>query len=486
MARTETTARADTAKTLHLVSLGCPKNRVDSEVMLGSLLADGYRLEEDPARAEVIIINSCAFIGEAKQESIDAIFEHAQYKETGSCRTLVVTGCLTQRYAEVLQAEMPEVDHFVGTGAYQRIASIIRGERDRAVVPDPDFVHDSTTPRLNSMPGFTAYLKVSEGCNNTCSFCIIPKLRGAMRSRPIDDIVREAQRLSESGVVELNLVAQDLTAYGYDLPGRPKLAELLRQLAQVDARWLRLHYAYPRDFSDELIDVMATQDNIVKYLDMPLQHASDRMLKSMRRGRDRAFIETLLGKLRERVPGLVMRSSFIVGFPGETEDDFDQLRRFIEEQRFHHVGVFEFSREEGTTSYDLPDQLPARIKSTRRKALMKLQRGISRDHQESMVGRTIEVLVEGTSPETELLLQGRHTGQAPEIDGAVYINDGEASPGDLVRVEVEQAGDYDLVGGIVEHVARASRLHSGKPSGSTGEAPLPVSRKLLNVLPTRH
>jgi ribosomal protein S12 methylthiotransferase len=473
----------DSARTLYLVSLGCPKNRVDSEIMLGSLLNDGYRVVEEPAEAEVILINSCAFIGEAKQESIDAIFEHAQYKETGKCKALVVAGCLTQRYADVLQVEMPEVDYFVGTSAYPKIGEIIRGERDRAVVPDPDFVHDSRTPRLNSMPGYTAYVKISEGCDNRCAFCIIPKLRGDQRSRPIDDIVREAQMHAERGVVELNLVAQDLTAYGHDLPGRPKLAELLRELAQVDARWIRLHYAYPRDFSDELIDVMATEERIVKYLDMPLQHASDPMLRAMRRGRDVKFIRGLLKKLRDRVPNLVMRSSFIVGFPGETEDDFKALCDFLEEQRFHHVGVFEFSREEGTPSYDLPGQLGQRIKSSRRKAAMKIQRAISREHQAAFVGRELEVLVEGVSGESELLLQGRHAGQAPEIDGAVYINDGTASPGDLVRVQIEQAGDYDLVGGIVGTVAAPVREAS---KAVTAQRPPPASRRLLNVLPSRH
>jgi ribosomal protein S12 methylthiotransferase len=464
-----------------MVSLGCPKNRVDSEIMLGTLLNDGYRLVDGPEEAEVILINSCAFIGEAKQESINAIFEHARYKESGRCRALVVAGCLTQRYADVLQVEMPEVDYFVGTGAYHRIGEIIRGERNRAVVPDPDFVHSSQTPRLNSMPSFTAYLKVSEGCDNACSFCIIPKLRGEQRSRPIADIVNEAQRLAESGVVELNVVAQDLTAYGHDLPGKPKLAELLRELAQVDVRWIRMHYAYPRDFSDALIDAMAEEERIVKYLDMPLQHASDSMLRAMRRGRDRKFISGLLQKLRARVPNLVLRSSFIVGFPGETEADFAELCEFVEEQRFQHVGAFEFSREEGTTSYDLPDQLPARVKASRRKALMKIQRSISRDYMQSLVGQTVEVLVEGASQETALLLQGRHAGQAPEIDGAVYINDGTANPGDIVRVKVEQAGDYDLVGGI-EEVAVAHP----HPKPILPPKALPASRKLLSVLPSRH
>jgi ribosomal protein S12 methylthiotransferase len=473
---------ADSARTLYMVSLGCPKNRVDSEIMLGTLLNDGYRIVEEPEQAEVILINSCAFIGEAKQESIDAIFEHAQYKETGRCQSLVVAGCLTQRYADVLQVEMPEVDYFVGTGAYHRINEIIKGERDRAVVPDPDFVHSSRTPRLNSMPSFTGYLKISEGCDNACTFCIIPTLRGAQRSRPIADIVSEAQAMAESGCVELNLVAQDLTAYGQDLPGRPKLATLLRELAQVDVKWLRLHYAYPRDFPDALIDAMAEEERIVKYLDMPLQHASNPMLRAMRRGRDRKFIEGLLGKLRDRVPNLVLRSSFIVGFPGETEGDYEELKSFIEEQRFHHVGVFEFSKEEGTPSFDLPDQVAARTKASRRKALMKIQREISRGYMDAYVGRTLDVLVEGTSSESELLLQGRHAGQAPEIDGAVYINDGTASPGDVVQVLIEQAGDYDLVGGITGVVSRGP----GVMPARSASRPMPASRKLLSVLPARH
>src|SRR5437660_10608420 len=275
---------------LYLLSLGCPKNRVDSEVMLGSLLNEGYQLVEDPREAEVVVINSCAFIGEAKQESIDAILEHAQLKETGRRKALVVAGCLTQRYAEVLQNEMPEVDYFVGTSAYPRIAEIIRGERDRAVVPDPDHVHDSKTPRRNSMPRYTGYVKIAEGCDNACTFCIIPTLRGAQRSRPIDDVVIEAHRMVEQGAVELNLVAQDLTAYGHDLPNRPKLWELLRALKDVKARWIRLHYAYPREFPEPLIETIASQDNIAKYLDMPLQHIADPVLRRMKRGRDSAWV----------------------------------------------------------------------------------------------------------------------------------------------------------------------------------------------------
>src|SRR5882724_10422154 len=433
---------------LYLLSLGCPKNRVDSEVMLGSLLDEGYKLVEEPRDAEVILINSCAFIGEAKQESIDAILEHAQLKETGRCKALVVAGCLTQRYADVLQQEMPEVDHFVGTSAYPRIAQILKGERDRAVIPDPDYIADARTPRRNSMPRWTAYVKISEGCDNQCTFCIIPTLRGAQRSRPVADIVEEAHRLAQQGAVELNLVAQDLTAYGHDLPGRPKLHELLQALREVPARWIRLHYAYPRDFPDELIDALAAQPNLARYLDMPLQHIADPVLRRMKRGRDSAWVRRLVGKLRERVPDLTFRTSFIVGFPGETDAEFQELCDFVEELRFERVGVFQFSREEGTASYGLDGQLPARTKAARQKRLLGIQRKISRMHQQSLVGRTLDVLVEGVSEETELLLEGRWMGQAPEIDGKVYVNRGEAAPGQIVPVSVEQAGDYDLVGGI--------------------------------------
>jgi ribosomal protein S12 methylthiotransferase len=449
--------------TLYLLSLGCPKNRVDSEVMLGSLLDEGYKLVEEPEDAEVILINSCAFIGEAKQESIDAILEHAQLKETGRCKALVVAGCLTQRYADVLQQEMPEVDYFVGTSAYPRIASILKGERDRAFIPDPDYIADAKTPRRNSMPAFTAYLKISEGCDNKCTFCIIPTLRGLQRSRPIADIVEEAHKLVASGAVELNLVAQDLTAYGHDLPGRPKLHELLQALAEVPARWIRLHYAYPRDFPDALVDALAKQPNLARYLDMPLQHISDPVLRRMKRGRDSAWVRKLVRKIRDRVPDLTFRTSFIVGFPGETEAQFEELCGFVEEMHFEKVGVFQFSREEGTESYALDGQMAQRVKAARQKKLLGIQRRISKAQQQAMIGRTIDVLIEGVSDETDLLLEGRWQGQAPEIDGKVYVNRGEARPGQIVPVEVEQAGDYDLVGGIVGSDGPARQIEPLRP-----------------------
>jgi ribosomal protein S12 methylthiotransferase len=451
---------------LFLLSLGCPKNRVDSEVMLGSLLDEGYQLVENAEDAEVILINSCAFIGEAKQESIDAILEHARLKESGRCKALVVAGCLTQRYADVLQQEMPEVDYFVGTSAYPRIAQILRGERNRAVIPDPDYIADAKTPRRNSMPRWTAYVKISEGCDNKCTFCIIPTLRGLQRSRPIADILEEAHKLVAQGAVELNLVAQDLTAYGHDLPGRPKLHELLQALEEVPARWIRLHYAYPRDFPDALIDALARQPNLARYLDMPLQHIADPVLRRMKRGRDSAWVRKLVAKLRQGVPGLTFRTSFIVGFPGETEDQFQELCDFVEEMRFDKVGVFQFSQEEGTPSFELDGQLPQRVKATRQKKLLGIQRRISKEHQAKLVGRTLDVLVEGVSEETDLLLEGRWQGQAPEIDGKVYVNRGQARPGEIVKVQIEQAGDYDLVGGIAGAQGPAEQIGAAMRAGA--------------------
>ena len=439
-------------KPIYLLTLGCSKNRVDSEIMLGTLVERGYALVDDPKDAETILINTCAFIGEAKQESVNAILEMAEHKKSGKCETLIVTGCLTQRYAEELNGELPEVDHFLGTGAYAQVGDILAADAaPRSVIPDPEYIHSASTPRINSLPGYKAFLKISEGCDNKCAFCIIPKLRGGQRSRPIPDIVKEAQHLASLGAVELNLIAQDLTAYGYDQPGRPKLHELLKTLCdEVDVRWIRLHYAYPRDFPDALIDVIANEPKIAKYIDMPIQHASDKLLRSMKRGRDSRFLKLLLSKLRARIPNLVMRTSFIVGMPGETEEDFAQLMQFVKEQRFERVGVFEYSQEEGTAAGEMEGQLDARIKSKRRSQLMALQRKINREQNKAMIGRRIPVLVEGSSPETEHLLVGRYEGQAPDVDGITYINDGMGYPGEIVTVEVTQTADYDLVGRIVE------------------------------------
>jgi ribosomal protein S12 methylthiotransferase len=456
-----------------MMTLGCPKNRVDSEVMLGTLKQRGYTLVQDPAAAEVIVVNTCAFIGPAKQESVDSILEMAEFKKSGTCSTLVVTGCLSQRYGGELSQEMPEVDHFLGTSAYAQIGDLLAAEASpRQVIPDPEYIHDARTPRENSMPSYTAYLKIAEGCDNACAFCIIPKLRGAQRSRPIADIVAEAERLADQGVQELNLVAQDLTAYGHDLPGKPKLHELLKELVKVDVRWIRLHYAYPRIFPDELIEVMATEKKIAKYLDMPLQHASDKLLMSMKRGRNSQFLTDLLAKLRARVPGLVMRTSMIVGLPGETEEDFELLKEFVKTQRFERLGVFQYSDEEDTAAFDMPNKVPQKTIERRWREVMAIQKRINREQNKKLVGQRIEVLVEGPSAETEHLLVGRHEGQAPEIDGQVYINDGLAYPGEFVTLEVTEAHDYDLVGRVVERPDPKQRKHKARDA-----APVPMTTR---------
>jgi len=457
------------AKPLYMMTLGCPKNRVDSEVMLGTLAGRGYRLVGDPAQAEVIVVNTCAFIGPAKQESIDAILEMAEHKKSGKCTALVVTGCLSQRYGAQLAKDLPEVDHFLGTSAYVQIGDLLAAEAaPRQVIPDPDYIHDARTPKINSSPPYTAYLKVSEGCDNACAFCIIPRLRGAQRSRPIADLVAEARALAKDGVVELNLVAQDLTAYGHDLPGRPKLHELLRALCQVDVRWIRLHYAYPRVFPDELIEVMASEPKVLKYLDIPLQHVSDRMLLAMKRGRDSRFLRQLLSKLRQGIPGLVIRTAFIAGMPGETEAEFEELKEFLKEQRFERVGVFQYSDEEDTEAYSFEGKVPKRTIERRWRELMAIQQRISREHHRALVGKKLEVLVEGPSPETEHLLVGRHQGQAPEIDGQVYINDGMGYPGELVTVEITEAHAYDLVGRILERPDPKRPSRAPRPSATMG------------------
>ena len=467
MART--TTKSLPTKSLYMMTLGCPKNRVDSEVMLGTLQQRGYHLVQEAAEAEVIVVNTCAFLKAAEQESVDNILELAEHKKTGRCGTLVVTGCLVQRHGESLLKGLPEVDHFLGTGAYAQLADVLAAEASpRQLIPDPDYIATAAVPRTNSMPGYTAYLKVSEGCDNTCAFCIIPTLRGGQRSRTIADLVQEATQLAASGVKELNLVAQDLTAYGQDLPGKPTLASLLRALCQVDVRWIRLHYAYPRVFSDELIEVMATEPRIARYLDMPLQHASDRLLRSMRRGRDSAFLKALVAKLRARVPGLTFHTSLIVGLPGETEEDFEELQDFVKEMRFERLGVFQYSDEEGTAAFEMEHKVPKKTIERRWRALMAIQKRISREQNRALVGQRLQVLVEGVSPETELLLVGRHQGQAPEIDGQVYINEGLAYPGELVTVEVTDAHDYDVVGKVV------AREQPGAPLTGRLERPAQV------------
>jgi ribosomal protein S12 methylthiotransferase len=443
-------------KSVYFVSLGCPKNRVDTEVMLGGALSRGHEIVTDPARADVIVVNTCGFIGEAKEESVDTILEMARYKSEGSCRKLVVTGCLTQRYPKEVADEIPEVDKIFGSGEVARVAAAL-DDGDASdkieVEPEPSWLYDAATARELAGPSYSAYVKIAEGCDRPCAFCIIPKLRGAQRSRRVDDVVTEVEQLVARGTREVNLIAQDLTKYGDDLPedGRPNLAGLLRRVARVPGlRWVRLHYAYPTAVTDELIQVIAEEPTVVKYLDVPLQHADDEVLRRMRRGHTERLLRRLVDRLRRAVPEIVIRTTFLVGHPGETQASFDRLCGFVEEMEFDRVGVFTFSSEEGTVSATLGDTVAARVAKARRTALMRLQRAISKRKQKALVGRELEVLVEGASDESEYLLAGRWAGQAPEIDGVVYLADGQARAGDFVRARVTGYADYDLAASIVD------------------------------------
>jgi ribosomal protein S12 methylthiotransferase len=435
-----------------MVSLGCPKNLVDGEVMLGHLTRRGHELVADAKDADVIVVNTCAFIDRAKQESIDAILEMAREKETGRARRLVVTGCLAQRYDEELRREIPEIDATLGTGQVDDVLRAVEGE---ATVTDaaerrPEWIYDHASPRVLTTPAHLAYVKISEGCDYTCTFCIIPTLRGAHRSRPVDDVVAEVQSLAARGVKEIVLIAQDSTRYGLDLGLRDGLAVLLRRLGRVDGiRWIRIMYAYPATVTDAILDAIASEERVVKYVDMPLQHASEPVLKRMKRPTGRGNLLGMVQRVRERVPGVAFRTSFIVGFPGETDADFQELLAFVEAAEFDNVGVFTFSDEEGTASFDLPGRIAPSVKEARRRRLLALQKRISLHRNRGLVGRHVEVLVEGTHPDSDLLLRGRLSTQAPEIDGAVIINDGTAEAGSFATCEVTEAHPYDLVARIL-------------------------------------
>ncbi len=441
-------------QTVGLVSLGCPKNLVDSEVMLGHLQARGYQLASDAKDADVIVVNTCAFIDRAKQESIDTILEMAREKEGGRAKRLVVTGCLAQRYDAELRREIPEIDATLGTGQVDDIVRAVSGE---ATVTDaaalPEWVYDHTSPRVVSTPSYMAYLKISEGCDYTCTFCIIPTLRGKHRSRRPLDIVAEARALAARGVKELVLVAQDSTRYGLDLGMRDGLATLLRELGSVEGiAWIRIMYAYPATMSEAILDAIASETKVVKYIDIPLQHASESVLKRMKRPTGKGNLLGLVEKMRERVPGVAVRTSFIVGFPGETEADFEELLGFVEAGQFDNVGVFTYSDEEGTASFDLGDRVPDAVKEARRNRLMTLQKRIAARKNKSRVGQRHTVLVEGPHPDSDLILKGRLAFQAPDIDGAVMITDSADRalvPGDFVTCEITKAHPYDLEARVV-------------------------------------
>ena len=436
-----------------LLSLGCPKNLVDGEVMLGRLRGAGYELVADARQADVVVVNTCAFIDRAKQESVDAILEMAREKGSGRAQRLVVTGCLSQRYDEELRREIPEIDASLGTGQVDDIVRAVSGDATSladAAPGLPTWVYDHTAPRVLSTPPWLAYVKISEGCDYTCSFCIIPTLRGKHRSRNVEDVVAEVRALAARGVREIVLVAQDSTRYGLDHGIRDGLAYLLRRLGRVGGiRWIRILYAYPATLTDPILDAIASEEKVVKYVDIPLQHASEPVLKRMKRPTGKGNLLGMIERIRQRVPGVAIRTSFIVGFPGETDADFAKLLAFVESGQFESVGVFTYSDEEGTGSFELPDRVPAKVKERRRRGLMSLQKRISTRRNRSRVGERIEVLVEGTHDDTDLLLRGRAATQAPEIDGQVLINEGTAAPGSFVTCEVTEAHPYDLVARIV-------------------------------------
>lgn len=449
-------------KKVGFISLGCPKNLVDSEVMMGQLKANGYELTADASEADTIVVNTCGFIDSAKKESIDTILEAARLKTDGKASRLVVAGCLVERYRDELKAEMPEVDAFIGTSQINDILAVCdpkTSTRSLPVVPlgnqSATYLYDESTPRVLATPSHYAFIKIAEGCDRPCAFCFIPQMRGHFRSRRFGSIVAEAHQLAEEGVKELILVAQDSSRYGEDLGKQDALAALLRELSHTDGvEWVRVMYTYPTHISDGFLDVLAEEPKAVKYLDMPLQHASQNVLKLMKRGGNRASLERLIKRVRERVPGIAVRTTFITGFPGETDEDFAELLQFVKNVEFDRVGVFTYSDEEGTPAFDLPNKVDPKIAKQRRARLMKEQSRISRKGNKRKVGETVRVIFEGESTESDLLWQGRMETQAPDIDGCVLINDAPEgfapAPGALVNVLITGAQEYDLVGGIVE------------------------------------
>lgn len=440
-----------------VVSLGCPKNLVDSETMLGLIHEENYEITNDPSEAEIIIVNTCGFIESAKEESINTILQMAEYKKSGSCKYIIVTGCLSQRYAEELFNELPEADAIAGVEVYDEIGSIIKrvinGERFIMLERSkPDVIYTSKEtflPRILTTPSYTAYLKIAEGCDNCCSYCAIPKIRGPYRSKPMEQVLKEAKALAANGVKELIVVAQDTTRYGEDLPGgKLLLADVLKELNKIKSlKWIRVMYCYPNNFTDELIETFASLDKVCKYVDLPLQHASNRLLASMNRYDTREEVETLLAKLRKRIPGIVIRTTFIVGFPGETDADFEELKEFVEQQRFENAGVFAYSQEEGTVAGAMPNQIPDEIKQERYHELMALQAQISEEIHKDTEGQTLVVLVEGIEEDGSGLHYGRSYREAPDIDGLVFIeNPGDIKPGCFVKVNILQGFTYESVG----------------------------------------
>ena len=444
-------------KTIAFVSLGCDKNTVDSEIMLQLLTDHGYTLIKEEEKAKILVVNTCAFIQDAKEESINTIIELGEYKKTGACRGLIVTGCLAQRYAKEIFEELPEVDAVVGTGSYEEIVQVADrvlegGGEKLSCLRSPDERALTYQKRIVSTVGYYEYLKSAEGCDHHCTYCIIPKLRGRYRSRTSEDIRREAEDLAEQGVKELMIIAQDITKYGRDIPGEKDLPELLQDLCTIPGlQWIRLLYCYPEDITEKLMDVIAREPKIVPYLDMPIQHASDSVLRRMGRRDRKENLRQRIRQLRERIPGVALRTTLITGFPGETEEEFRELCDFVKESRFDRLGVFAYSQEEDTPAAAMENQIPQEVKEARRDTVMELQRSISMERSQAMVGLETDVLIEGRLPEEENVYTGRTYRDAPEIDGFIFVtSDRELRSGDMIRCRVTGAYEYDLIGEEIE------------------------------------
>ena len=439
------------------VSLGCPKNQLDTEVMLHEVLQAGYEITPEETEADIVIINTCAFIESAKQEAIDNILDVAWLKKHNNLQAIIVTGCLAERYREEIFKELPEVDALLGVGSIHNIVEAIKAvetkagrKKKYASFEDKEQVRLGGD-RVLTTPEYTAYLKIAEGCDNRCAYCAIPAIRGKFRSRPMEDLVAEAKQLEELGVRELNIVAQDITRYGLDMYGEYRLAELLHRITEATAiPWIRLLYCYPDKITDELVAEMRDNPRIVKYIDMPMQHISDHMLTAMNRHGDSALIRSVVEKLRREIPEIVIRTTFITGFPGETEEDFEELCTFVREMEFDHVGVFPYSREEDTPAYDFPDQIDSQVAQDRADMIMADQMEINARKNEAKVGKIIKVLCEDYDAVSEIHF-GRSEADAPEIDGKVYFRaPGRIAPGSFMYVKIREVSEYDLIGRAVE------------------------------------
>ncbi|MBE6693216.1 MAG: 30S ribosomal protein S12 methylthiotransferase RimO [Ruminococcaceae bacterium] len=445
------------------ISLGCPKNQLDTEVMLCELVEAGYEITPEDIEADIIIVNTCAFIESAKKEAIDTILDVAWLKHNRDLKGIIVTGCLAERYREAVADELPEVDAVLGVGSIHNIVAAVRALEKQIkakgeICEKYTSFEDKNAVRLGgdrvlTTPEYSAYLKISEGCDNCCTYCAIPSIRGKFRSRPMGELIKEAKQLAALGVKELTIIAQDTTRYGTDIYGKYALPELIRKICkETEIPWIRLLYCYPDKFTEELIDEIRDNPRVLKYIDLPLQHISNSVLSRMNRHGDSALIRDLLAKLRREIPDIVIRTTFIVGFPGETEADFDELAEFMKEQRFEHAGVFPYSREEGTVAYNLPDQIDEQVKQDRADILMRMQMEINAEQNEKMIGKTIQVLCEDFDPVNDALY-GRSYADAPEIDGKVFftVEGKRPAPGEFVDVKIDEVVVYDLVGHAVKN-----------------------------------